>query len=279
MTESDKPMVSVIMPVYNGSTWIGESIRSVMAQSYGHIELLVINDGSEDNTEELVLEFIQLDARIRYFKQENKGVSAARNFGLRTMQGAFFTFVDADDCLTRESIGSRMLKFEMDNSLSFCDGGVTVFDHLLKMPRRTWKPTVNGFVFKRLVGLSESCFFGPTWLIRRDFSQTYSFQEDMTHAEDLFFFIEISKSGKYDFVDQDILKYRTSPNSAMRNLKALANGYIILFEKVLERFGNDITFREKIYLWMKIRLITVLSFLSEGYFRNAFFFLLTGRAK
>ena len=279
MSETLSPVVSVIMPVYNGARWIDGAIRSVMAQSYAHIELLVINDGSEDNTEDIVLELTRGDSRIRYFKQENKGVSAARNLGLRNMQGSFFTFLDADDCLTRESIASRMLKFQQDSTLAFCDGRVTVFDETLKTPRRFWKPTARGGVFKRLVGLSESCFFAPTWLIKRDASMSYFFQEDMTHAEDLFFFIEISKSGKYDFVDQDILKYRTSEKSAMRNLNGLARGYIALFEKVLQKFSNDITLGDRVYLWIKIRIVMVLSFIAAGHFFNAFSFLLTGRIK
>lgn len=272
-------LVSVIMPVYNGSRWIKEAIQSVMMQSYCHIELLVINDGSEDNTEDIVLNLIHLDSRIRYFKQENKGVSAARNLGLRVMQGSFFTFLDADDCLTKDSIKLRMSKFQQDSTLTFCDGGVTVFNDSLDTPRRTWRPTITGSVFKKLIQLSESCFFGPTWLVKRDSSVTYLFQEDMTHAEDLFFYIEISRSGKYDFVSQDILKYRTSQNSAMRNLKGLGDGYSKLFEKVVHQFGSDLKFSEKAKLWIRIRLLMVLSFLAEGHVVNAFVFLITGKVK
>lgn len=272
------PLVSVIMPVYNGQDFVGSAIKSVLDQSYTNLELLVINDGSTDRTEGIILDLLEQDPRVRYFRQENRGVSSARNAGLQHMQGGFFCFLDADDNFTPHSIAARMAKFSADPQLWYCDGPVIVCDENMK-PERRWVPEIEGFVFNKLIRLAESCFFGPTWFIRRDPAVTYAFQEKMTHAEDLFFFIEISRLGKYGFVEENVLYYRSGQSSAMKNLKGLANGYLSLYANVVSRFGDDVTVIDRIWLWLKIRKIMTLSFLADGNFVDAFYFLMMGKVR
>ncbi len=92
-----KPLVSVIMPAYNAAGYIAESIRSVMKQSYDKWELIVVNDGSQDTTEEVVLDLQKEDDRIKYYFQENKGQYTARNQALEVAQGELVAFLDSDD--------------------------------------------------------------------------------------------------------------------------------------------------------------------------------------
>jgi len=89
------PQVSVVMPVYNGEAFIAESIASVLAQTYPHWELIVVDDGSTDGTAGIVAGFD--DLRIRFTYQENQGLAAARNAGIRLARGEFLAFLDADD--------------------------------------------------------------------------------------------------------------------------------------------------------------------------------------
>src|SRR5687767_1726855 len=106
MQNNQHPLVSIIMPAFNAEKFIEAAIQSVLDQTYSNIELIIINDGSSDRTEEKIFKF---NANcIRYFKQENKGVSAARNQGLENMRGDFFCFLDADDIYPLNSIASRM---------------------------------------------------------------------------------------------------------------------------------------------------------------------------
>ncbi|MDM5339745.1 glycosyltransferase [Fictibacillus enclensis] len=88
-------MISVILPVYNGGKFLKETIYSILRQTEENLELIIVNDGSTDNSEELIMSF--KDERIRYFKQENKGVAAAFNTGLLNAEGDFVTFHGADD--------------------------------------------------------------------------------------------------------------------------------------------------------------------------------------
>lgn len=272
-------LVSVIMPVYNAEVYVGLAITSVLQQSYSNIELLIINDGSNDKSEEVILKSIANDSRVKYFKQKNTGVSAARNVGLRNMTGVFFCFLDADDIFPVNSIELRMRKFSANPDLAFCDGAVTTWDANFEKQQSSWKPTHRGSAFEKLTELSESCFFGLTWLIKRDDVMEYRFQEDMTHAEDLLFFIEISRSGNYDFIDDPVLLYRASQKSAMRNLNGLAVGYNALYDTIVTKFGGEMTMRKKLYLFLRIRTIMVLSFLRAGSVLNALYFLILGRPK
>lgn len=93
----DYGKVSIITPCWNGEKYIGETIGSVLAQTYPNWEMLVVDDGSTDGSRGIVEEYAKKDARIRYFYQENAGSAAARNHGIREASGRFIALLDADD--------------------------------------------------------------------------------------------------------------------------------------------------------------------------------------
>ncbi len=90
------PTVSIVIPAYNVAPYIGETLDSVFAQTFGDFEVIVINDGSPDS-EDLERALARFIDRINYIKQENRGASAARNAGLHAARGEFIAFLDADD--------------------------------------------------------------------------------------------------------------------------------------------------------------------------------------
>ena len=100
------PQISVIMPVYNTSQYLRRSIESVLNQTYKDFELICINDGSTDNSLEILQEYATHDPRIKIINQENKGLSGARNSALEIAQGEWITFVDSDDFITNNFIGN-----------------------------------------------------------------------------------------------------------------------------------------------------------------------------
>lgn len=98
MNQTDK-IVSVIIPIYNRETTLEESIQSVLNQSFQHFEIILIDDGSTDNTLNICNKLSSSDSRIKLFKSEHVGVSAARNIGLDSAQGEFVLFLDSDDII------------------------------------------------------------------------------------------------------------------------------------------------------------------------------------
>lgn len=91
------PLVSIIVPVYNVERYIDKCINSILEQTYPHIELLLIDDGSPDKSGAICDRYAQKDNRVRVFHKQNAGVSAARNTGINHAKGEFITFVDSDD--------------------------------------------------------------------------------------------------------------------------------------------------------------------------------------
>lgn len=95
----DNPKISVIIPVYNGEQFIETAINSVINQTYTNYEIIVVNDGSVDNTREIVNKIAFKNEKIKLINKENAGVSVARNIGVRETTGEYLTFLDADDKL------------------------------------------------------------------------------------------------------------------------------------------------------------------------------------
>lgn len=101
-----EPLVSIVIPVYNGENFLSEAIDSALAQTYKNIEIIVVNDGSKDNTEEIALSY---GDKIRYFSKPNGGVSSALNLGIEKMQGEYFSWLSHDDLYAPQKIEKQIL--------------------------------------------------------------------------------------------------------------------------------------------------------------------------
>ncbi|MGA9294677.1 MAG: glycosyltransferase family A protein, partial [Ignavibacteriaceae bacterium] len=111
------PLVSCIIPAFNSERYIEEAIKSVLNQTYSNIELIVIDDGSTDNTSEFVKKF---KGKVKYFRQANSGPSAARNSGLSKALGDFISFLDSDDLWEKNKISYQMECFEKNPGIDAC---------------------------------------------------------------------------------------------------------------------------------------------------------------
>lgn len=107
------PLISIIVPCYNSERYLKRCIDSLLVQTYQNFELLLINDGSMDGTEEIIKSF-QKDDRIRYFKKNNGGISSARNMGLDNHKGEYVLFVDSDDWVEPTYLENLSLGFDFD---------------------------------------------------------------------------------------------------------------------------------------------------------------------
>lgn len=260
---SFNPLISIIMPVYNGEKYIRSSIESVIKQTIRNWELIVINDGSTDNTKSEILSFT--DSRIRYFEQTNNGgVSLARNVGLRVMKGDFFCFLDSDDLFTPNSLESRLMIFKNGpDNLDFVDGRVEERDETLGRVLRVFIPTFEGNPFKCMLRISESCYLGQTWMLRRKPDRTYIMRMDLTHGEDFFFFLQQSRNGGlYKYTNETILIYRRHASSATNNLDGLNRAYLLIHKEI--KAWNDVTVFISLFYWLKSRKIMFLSYLING---------------
>jgi len=122
-SEKSVPKVSIIIPVYNGSNYLKEAVDSALAQTYRHIEVIVINDGSQDEgaTERIALSY---GDKIRYFRKENDGVASALNFGIKKMEGSYFSWLSHDDLYEKTKIEDQInfiSSFKTDDTIVACN--------------------------------------------------------------------------------------------------------------------------------------------------------------
>ena len=114
------PRISVIIPTYNRANIVGDAISSVLNQTFTDFELIVIDDGSTDETGEVVRAYA--DPRLRYIRQVNRGVSAARNAGLGIATGQFIAFLDSDDCYLPEKLACQLARWDQDPTIGLIYG-------------------------------------------------------------------------------------------------------------------------------------------------------------
>lgn len=110
----NEPRVSIIVPVYNGEKYLGKCIESILNQSYHNLNIIIVNDGSSDNSDEIIRKYDNTDPRIVYICQENKGPSLARNAGIEKSDGDIIIFLDCDDYFDLDTVEKIVSKFEDD---------------------------------------------------------------------------------------------------------------------------------------------------------------------
>ena len=233
------------MPAYNAEKTIERAVQSVLEQDLADLELIIVDDGSSDNTLNIIRELS--DQKIKVNAIAHAGVSAARNAGLKMVTGKYFCFLDADDELPPSSISSRSQLLDNDPSLDFADGKVLQIDEQSGELLDTFIPRFRGKVIDELMRFRSTCFVGNTWMIRKKDQRTYHFREDISHAEDLHFYLSIAGEGNYSYTNEVVLHYYRHSSSAMNDITGMANGLFsyLKFVKTMDRYDLSIMFELK----------------------------------
>ncbi len=228
--------VSVLIPNYNYAKYVGAAIRSVQAQTLPAFEIIVIDNGSTDNSLEVLRAF---GDTIRLVSQENRGQGGARNRGLQEARGEFIAFLDADDVWLPEKLEKQMKLFA-DPGVGLVYGGMTVVDADLNtvLPVEYMAPTRRGDVLEIFALSSEAVVRGgeSTCVIRRSvFSQTGLFDLELSISAGWDMYRKIASVCRFDFVPKTIALYRRHGNNASRRMDLYAKDT----EKKLANFFCD----------------------------------------
>lgn len=224
------PKVSVLIPTYQHSRYIGEAILSVLAQSYTDYEIIVVDDASTDATPEILAEFGDKIRAIRH--ERNKGLSAARNTGLQHASGEFIAFLDADDVWALDKLEKQLPLFEGRERVGLVYSDMYFFDESGKLPGSAFEicPPVSGNGFVEIFIRSPIPML--TVVVRRAaFDEVGRFDEGLTAFEDNDMWLRISETWEVSYVNEALAGYRQSPNQMSREKERMLRNVVTMKEK------------------------------------------------
>ncbi|MEZ2226047.1 glycosyltransferase family 2 protein [Microcoleus sp.] len=228
------PRVSVIIPAYNGDRYIVQAVESVISQTYTSWEIIIVDDGSTDDTRQVLQPYLD---RIRYVYQQNQGVAAARNCGIREAQGQFIAFLDQDDFLLSDKLAAQVALFDAQPSLGIVNSGwrivqeqgESIFDikpweNLPELDLKTW------VVYMPL--LPSAMMFSRQWLDR-----VGGFDSQYDSVDDADLILRLALSGcEAAWLPQVTVCYRQhGQNVSIQRALKQANLSIILKQKFFSR--------------------------------------------
>ena len=190
-----KNLVSIIIPVFNSEKTLKRCITSIINQTYKDLDIIIVNDGSKDKSEEICKEFQKKDKRINYIVQKNSGVSNARNNGLSKVKGDFITFIDSDDWIENDYIES-LIKLLIDNDADVITSSAIDFtaDKVLNTSEKVLKYEITTNKELMIKDLLEAKKYNSVcWgkIYRRNSVIGLKFDENLKIAEDLKFLISV----------------------------------------------------------------------------------------
>jgi glycosyltransferase involved in cell wall biosynthesis len=223
----NQPLVSIIIPTYNYGHYLPEAIESALNQTYKNTEIIVVDDGSTDNTENIAKNY-----PVKYIFQKNQGVSAAKNNGVKMSKGEFFVCLDADDKIAPEFITKTLILMEKPN-VGFVRTGSIIYYEDLKI-ENVWMPRKPFSKYSLFAGWWGA--LGPVLIRRAAFdSLDYGFDINFKAFEDLdLCFRLLAKGWKMEAVYEPLHWYRIHKNSAVnpeireierRNIQAINQKY------------------------------------------------------
>lgn len=213
MTHSE--LVSVIIPCYKQAHFLNEAIDSVLAQTHPHYEVIVVDDGSPDHTAEVVSRY----PGVYYIRQENRGVSAARNTGMKRGRGTFLVFLDADDRLLPNHFETCLKVFRERPELALVSGDFRWFGAEGTSHRHTCSDQPDSYAAMLRIGFIVT---PSVAMVKRDVLLTIGgFPEGLSSGEDRYCWLQLARSYPLQCHHELIAEYRRHPEQASRNWKVM----------------------------------------------------------
>lgn len=241
-------LVSIIIPCYNAEKFITETIQSVLNQTYTDWELIIIDDGSKDNSSKIVASFLS-DPRISYFYQENTGVSIARNNGISKVNGKYIAFLDADDIWTDSNLEEKINKLQNDeidyvfsdkehinedsSSMNIFSKGtdINLLHHFLLWDRTVIPGPASNLIVKK------KCL-----------DSGLRFDSKFSTAADQDFCFNLAAKYKGKIIAKPLFKYRILANSMSRNIATMEKDHIAVYKKAAKNnLFNSFLFKQQCF--------------------------------
>ena len=203
--------VTIVLPAYNASEYLTETINSVFSQTYKDFELLVIDDGSTDNTRDIVNDFCQRDSRIRLISQENQGVSVARNNGIKMAKGKYIAFLDSDDLWVPNKLARHVEHLQANPKLGLSFARVEFLSFDGKSTGNYSNPRMINISAKDLYEENAAVTPSNAVISRTALEQVGGFDGELSGAADAELFLRLKCHGwEVEGINEVLVLYRTS---------------------------------------------------------------------
>ncbi|QKD71049.1 glycosyltransferase family 2 protein [Proteus terrae] len=219
---ADLPLVSVVIPAYNAQDYLERAVNSVLNQSYNNIEIIIINDGSSDNTLNVIEKLSRIHKEIIFLSHENQGISKTRNRGIELASGEYICFLDSDDTYESEFLLDLFNKVIQDNNdFSYCLFN-KIFSESDIRPSKMYKDNNTIINFLNFDYFDICCLF-----IKKSFidKNNIKFEINMIVGEDVWFILQCLYIGKYTIVNKYLYNYYNVSTSIM-NKKWTSSNYL-----------------------------------------------------
>jgi glycosyltransferase involved in cell wall biosynthesis len=237
-----QPIVSIIIPAYNAEEYIKEAVESALAQTYANCEVVVVDDGSTDNTRNVLAPYLRAK-KIIYIHQSNKGLAGARNTGVRKAKGGYIAFLDSDDIFLPEKIGKQVEILVEHPDFGVCYSDLMHFTG--GSPRRFFHHRYtypSGDIFAPLL---KKQFINPlTVMARRELFETYGyFDEALRRSEDWDLWLRWARAGiKFYYLDKVLAHSRirsTGNLSAIKSEPEMKEKNLFIFTRLGVTLTNE----------------------------------------
>lgn len=246
--------VSVIIPTYNCSQYIAEAIDSVLNQSFLDFELIIVNDGSTDDTEEIISRYLNNPSdKIRYINQENRGLAAARNTGIRRSSGEFIAFLDADDLWLPNKLSAQISVFDQYANVGFvhtnCYGFGGPYGTYVN---RFWMNAEqiknhSGLIFWNLFFRKIRITASTVMLRRKCLDRIGHFDEALSKlgSEDRDLFLRILWEYEAVYINEPLAKYRDRSDSMGQNYGKMIKAQRYVYDKITKLYELPNSYKRK----------------------------------
>jgi glycosyltransferase involved in cell wall biosynthesis len=237
--------VSVVIPTFNYGRFIAEAIESVLRQTRAADEIIVVDDGSTDGTEAVVAAF---GDKVRYLRQENAGVCAARNRGVAESSGDVIAFLDADDIWHAGKIEKQLEKFAADAEIGLVHCAMREFESETGETLRLHAEGMEGDVADELLLWERTAIIGcgtAVMVSRKAFDEARGFDTRLKVSEDWDLCYRIARRYKVGFVPEVLVDYRSHGAAAHRNVREMERGMGIFYEKAFSEGGEVLQLKNR----------------------------------
>ncbi|GET35682.1 glycosyltransferase family 2 protein [Microseira wollei] len=246
-------LVSVIIPAYNAERFIERTLKSVLAQTYHNLEVIVVDDGSQDRTAQIVQSIAQEDRRVRLLQQPNAGVAAARNLGIQKSRGEFVAPIDADDIWYPQNIEKQVkCIIESDSSVGLVyswsvdineDDFLTGGFHASEQKGKVYLP----LLCRNFIGNGSAVLIRRTCLEKVGGYNNEQLKDEHSHgSEDWELYLRIAESYQFGVVPEFLIGYRKTSLSTSYKDASMVKFYELLMQMVRQKHPE---IPEQIYHW------------------------------